>query len=196
MCGRQQEEKQGRKAELFYLESVLSGRPLDQIYTSDLWGFHLVPERATERGNAEEGQANRTWDGTLSTMSEWHGERPECCSVNTAPHSEGKRKSHPAQLHPSHRSPPGCGGDRWVTARLRFESLHIHLDELRGSDSDPTGQRMMTSMHCVGEKGAGLQPELMDMFRVDICGIASQKSIGLAAKSITPSKTFNTHFQH
>lgn len=36
MRGRQQEEKQGRKAELFYLESVLSGRPLDQIYMSDL----------------------------------------------------------------------------------------------------------------------------------------------------------------
>lgn len=101
MCGRQQEEKQGEKAELFYLESVLSGRPLDQIYMSDLWGFHLVVERTTERGNVEEGQASRTRDGILSRMSEWHGERPECRSVNTAPSSEGKRKSGPALLHPS-----------------------------------------------------------------------------------------------
>lgn len=92
MCGRQQEEKQGRKAELFYLGSVLSGQPLDQIYTHDLWGFHLVLERETERGNAEEGVASRAGDRTLSRMSEWHGERPECRSVNTTPSSKGKRK--------------------------------------------------------------------------------------------------------
>lgn len=131
MCGRQQEEKQGRKAELFYLEPVLSGRPLDQIYTSDLWGFHLVSERETERGNAEEGEGNRPGDATLSGTSEWHGERPECRSVNTAPSLEGKRKSaldasciHLEEL-------------RGWTARpgLQSESLHIRLDELRGSDS-------------------------------------------------------------
>lgn len=97
MRGRQQEEKQGRKAELFYLEPVLSGRPLDQIYTSDLWGFHLVPERETGRGIAEEGAAGRAGDGTLSGTSEWHGERPECRSVNTAPSPSAKRKSRPAR---------------------------------------------------------------------------------------------------
>lgn len=62
MCGRQQEEEQGRKkAELFYLEPVLSGRPLDQIYTSDLWGFHLVLEQDTEGGNTEEKPVGPGW---------------------------------------------------------------------------------------------------------------------------------------
>lgn len=137
MCGRQQEEKQGRKAELFYLESVLSGRPLDHIYMSDLWGFHLVLERETERGNAEEGEASWAGDGTLSRMSEWHGERPECRSVNTAPSSQGKRKSRPALLHPS----PGGREDRWATQAsspnactsiLSSSAGHIQTQQVRG----------------------------------------------------------------
>lgn len=162
MCGRQQEEKQGRKAELFYLEPVLSGRPLDQIYTSDLWGFHLVLERETERGNAEEGEASRAGDGTLSRTSEWHGERPECRSVNTAPSSSGKRKSRPAL----NASCIHLGELRGSTGRRGFqsESLHIRLDELRRSDSQPAGQSVTGAVGIVqGKKGAGLQPGFMDV---------------------------------
>lgn len=162
MCGRHQEEKQGRKAELFYLEPVLSGRPLDQIYTSDLWGFHLVLEREMERGNAEEGEASRAGDGTLSRTSERHGERPECRSVNTAPSSSGKRKSRPVL----NASCIHLGELRGSTGHRGFqsESLHIRLDELRRSDSQPAGQSVTGAVGIVqGKKGAGLQPGFMDV---------------------------------
>lgn len=149
MCGRQQEEKQGRKVELFYLESVLSGRPLDQIYTSDLWGFHLVPEWETERGNAEEREASWAGDGTL-LPDEWVARR--ATGVSQCKHSSILGGEEEVTSSVAASISEGWE-DRWLTEAsspkpctsiLMSSAGQIQTQQVRGW----LGQ-------CVGEKGGG-----------------------------------------